>query len=190
LSGRERRLAFLAAVGWVLYGVAAAVIVPAAPFWPASGLNQRWIWTRQGSQSSSSADIACAIAIAIWGIWGQQRILTVSSVRYTGFVHRQFVVTAAAMFLLSGWGLTEYFGVVHKDQLRGEAQGELDLLAASLSGETAPADGVVRLLAGAPTVGALPERVFTSASAKAAESPHTARAGSCLCQGEFERGGD
>ena len=53
--------------------------------------------------------------------------------------------------LLAGWGLTEYLGIIHKDQLREESQGKLDLLAASLSGETAPADGVVRLFAGSPT---------------------------------------
>jgi diguanylate cyclase (GGDEF)-like protein len=168
LPGRGRRLAFLAAVGWVLYGVAAGLIVPAAPFWPASGLNQRWFLDTTGLPIQLIRGlIACAIAIAIWGIWGQQRISTVSSVRYTGFVHRQFIVTAAAMFaiLLSGWGLTEYLGVIHKDQLREEAQGELDLLAASLSGETAPADGVVRLYAGAPTV-----RAFMSSAGERSTS--------------------
>jgi C4-dicarboxylate-specific signal transduction histidine kinase len=104
--------------------------------------------------------IACAVATAIWGIWGQKRILTVSSVRYTGFVHRQFFGTAAAMLaiLLCGWALTEYLGITHRDQLQEESQGKLDLLAASLAGETAPADAVVRLFAGSPPVRAFMAR--------------------------------
>ena len=166
LSGREQRLAFLAAVGWVLYGIAAGLIVPAAPFWPASELNQRWFLETTGLPIQLIRGlIACSIAIAIWGIWGQKRISTVSSVRYTGFVHRQFFATAAAMLviLLCGWGLTEYLGIVHKDQLREESQGKLDLLATSLGGETAPADAVVRLFAGSPTV-----RAFMSSTSEPA----------------------
>jgi diguanylate cyclase (GGDEF)-like protein len=165
LSGREQRLAFVAAIGWVLYGVAAGLIVPAAPLWPASELNQRWFLETTGLPIQLiRGSIACSAAVAIWGIWGQKRISTVSSVRYTGFVHRQFFATCAAMLmiLLCGWILTEYLGIAHKDQLREESQGKLDLLATSLGGETAPADSVVRLFAGSP-----PVRAFMSSEPEA-----------------------
>jgi diguanylate cyclase (GGDEF)-like protein len=155
LSGREQQLAFLAAAAWVLYGVAAGLVVHAAPFWPASELNQQWFLETTGLPIQLIRGlVACSIAIAIWGIWGQKRIATVASIRYTGFVHRQFFATAAAMLaiLLSGWALTEYLGIVHKNQVREESQGKLDLLATSLAGETAPADAVARLFAGSPPV--------------------------------------
>ena len=155
LSGRERQLAFLAASGWALYAIAAGLIVPAAPYWPASEFNQRWFLEATGLPIQLIRGlIACSVAIAIWGIWGQKRILTVSSLRYTGFVHRQFFVTCAALLgiLVGGWALTEVLGIIHKHNLREESQGKLDLLATSLAGETAPADAVVRLLAGSPQV--------------------------------------
>jgi diguanylate cyclase (GGDEF)-like protein len=172
LSGREQQLAFLAAAGWILYGVAAGLIVPAAPFWPASQLNQQWFLEVTGLPIQLIRGlVACSIAIAIWGIWGQKRISTVASIRYTGFVHRQFFATAAAMLaiLLCGWALTEYLGIVHKNQLHAESQGKLDLLATGLAGETAPADAVVRLFAGAP-----PVRGLISGAKEAAGSSETA----------------
>ena len=54
--------------------------------------------------------------------------------------------------LLCGWILTELLGIAHRHQLREESLGKLDLLATSLAGETAPADAVVRLLAGSQQV--------------------------------------
>jgi diguanylate cyclase (GGDEF)-like protein len=172
LSGREQRLAFVAALGWVLYGIAAGLIVPAASLWPASELNQQWFLEVTGLPIQLIRGlVACSIAVAIWGIWGQKRISTVSSVRYTGFVRRQFFATCAAMLiiLLCGWGLTEYLGIAHKDQLREESQGKLDLLATSLGGETAPADAVVRLFAGSPQV-----RAFMSNTSELKSSVGTA----------------
>ncbi len=41
-SGVARRLANFTAAGFAIYAVAAGVIVPAAPFWPASALDQGW----------------------------------------------------------------------------------------------------------------------------------------------------
>jgi diguanylate cyclase (GGDEF)-like protein len=155
LGPAAQRFALVAAAGFALYAVAAGAIVPNAPFWPADVLNQDWFLRVTGVPIQLVRGVlACGVAIAIWGIWGQKLILEMSSARYTRFLHKQFAGTVATMtaILLLGWALTEYFGIVHKQQLQQETLGDLDLLATSLSGETAPVDAVVRSLAGSPTV--------------------------------------
>jgi len=153
--GPAGRLAVIAAVGFALYAIAAGAIVPFAPLWPADTVNQEWFLARTGVPIQLvRGTLACCIAVAIWGIWGQKLIAEVASARYTRYLHKQFVATVVVMgaILLLGWGLTEYFGLVHKQHLRQETQSDLDLLAASLSGETAPVDAVARSVAGSPTV--------------------------------------
>ncbi len=153
--GTSKWLAVMAAVSLSLYGVAAGAIVPAAPFWPADALDQEWFLAATGVPIQLVRGVlACCIAMAIWGIWGQKLIDEVSSVRYTRFLRKQFVATVAILLaiLFFGWGLTEYFGLVHKQNLKEETRGDLDLLASSLSGITAPIDAVVKSLAGSPTV--------------------------------------
>jgi diguanylate cyclase (GGDEF)-like protein len=152
--GYARRLAIVAAVAFVLYGIAAGGIVPYAPFWPADTITQQAFLDTTGVpiQFVRGLLASCA-ALAIWGIWGQKLISEVSSRRYTRFLHRQFIATLAAMaaILLGGWALTEYFGIIHKQHLEQQAQGNFDLLTTSLAGETAPLDAVVRSLGGTPT---------------------------------------
>lgn len=154
-EGPARRLAFQAALGFALYAIAAGAIVPSAPLWPADVVNQAWFLSATGVPIQLVRGIlASYIAVTIWGIWGQKLMAEVASARYTRFLHKQFVVSVGVMgvILLLGWGLTEYFGVVHKQHLQQETRGNLDLLASSLSAETAPLDAVARSIAGSPTV--------------------------------------
>ena len=154
-SGAAQRFASVAAAGLALYGIAAGLIVPPAGFWPADTLNQQWFLTTTGVPIQLIRGVlACCIAVSIWGIWGQNLILDVSSARYTRFLRKQFVATLGVMtaILLLGWVLTDYFGLVHKQRLEKETRGDLELLAMSLSSETAPIDAVVRSLAGSRTV--------------------------------------
>ncbi len=152
-SGLQKKLSILASVGLALYAIAAGAIVPPASFWPADTLNQRWFLDMTGVPIQFVRGVlACGVALFIWGIWGQTLISEVSSARYTRFLHRQFATTLAALLaiLFCGWALTEYFGIVHKQHVKEEAGGNLDLLATSLAGEVAPLDAVVRALAGSP----------------------------------------
>jgi diguanylate cyclase (GGDEF)-like protein len=150
-----RRLAIQVACGFGLYAIAAGIIVPSAPIWPADVLNQEWFLATTGVPIQLIRGLlASGIAVAIWGIWGEKLIAEVSSARYTRFLHKQFAATVAVMaaILLLGWALTEYFGVVHKQHLHQETRGNLDLLASTLAGETAPIDAVAKSIAGSPTV--------------------------------------
>lgn len=151
LPGAARGLSVTAAIGFAIYGIAAGLVVPTAPIWPADVINQENFLSATGVPIQFFRGLlACLVAVAIWGIWGQKLMLEVSSSRYSRFLRRQFVGTIGVMcaILILGWIVTEYFGLVHKQKLISEMRGSLDLIAASLEGETAPVDAVARSLAG------------------------------------------
>jgi diguanylate cyclase (GGDEF)-like protein len=155
LSGAARRFAMFAAVGFAIYGFAAGAIVPAAPFWPAAKFNYDWFVQLTGIPIQFLRGLlACWIAFSIWAIWGHQLSLEVSSARYTAHLRRQFIWTLAAMtaILVFGWAFTEFLGGMYKQNVQEEARGDIDLLASRLTGETATLDGMVRALAGSPSV--------------------------------------
>jgi diguanylate cyclase (GGDEF)-like protein len=157
-TGSARAFAIAAAAGFALYAGAAGLVVPEAPFWPASLLNY-------GSFSRVidmpvqfvRGLLACSIAFSIWAFWGQQLIRTVASSRYTRFMRQQFFWTLATMaaILMAGWMLTDYLGGIYKQNIQTEARGDLDLVSSRLAGETAMVDGMVKALAGDPSVHAL-----------------------------------
>jgi diguanylate cyclase (GGDEF)-like protein len=98
--------------------------------------------------------LACWIAFSIWAIWGHQLTREVSSELYTSHLRRQFIWTLVAMtaILVFGWVFTEFLGGIYKQNVQEEARGDIDLLASRLTGETATVDGMVRALAGSPSV--------------------------------------
>jgi diguanylate cyclase (GGDEF)-like protein len=157
-SGTEKLWAVAAAIGFGLYAVAAGVITPATPFWPASVFNYEWFFRSTGIPIQLVRGLlACWIACSVWAIWGQKRIQTVSSARYASYVRTQFIWTLAAMgaILVSGWVLTDYLGAIYKRDVEAQSRGDIDLLASRLNGETAITEVMVKLLAGAPAVQAL-----------------------------------
>jgi diguanylate cyclase (GGDEF)-like protein len=154
-SGPARRLAILSAVGFAIYAIAAGAIVPAAPFWPASTINHGWFAQVTGMPIQLLRGIlACALAFSVWAIWGQLLVVEVSSERYTAYLRRQFIWTVATMaaILVFGWILTEFLGGIYRQNVQQEARGDIDLLTSRLAGETATVDGMVRALAGSPSI--------------------------------------
>jgi diguanylate cyclase (GGDEF)-like protein len=157
-SGAARRLAIFTAVGFAVYAIAAGVIVSAAPFWPASVLNDGWFAqaTRTPIQLLRGT-LACALAFSVWVIWGQLLVAEVSSERYTAYLRRQSIwtVVVMAVILVFGWTLTEFLGGVYRQNVEREAQGDIGLLASRLAGETSTVDGMVKALAGSPSIAPL-----------------------------------
>jgi diguanylate cyclase (GGDEF)-like protein len=157
-SGTARRLALFTAVGFVLYGIAAGAIVPAAPFWPASVLNHGWFAQATGMPIQLlRGTLACALAFSVWVIWGQLLVAEVSSERYTAHLRRQFIWTVVVMIavLVLGWTLTEFLGGIYRQNIQREAQGDIGLLASRLAGETSTVNGMVKALAGSPSIAPL-----------------------------------
>ncbi|MGO9947286.1 MAG: GGDEF domain-containing protein, partial [Steroidobacteraceae bacterium] len=154
-SGAAKRFAIFAAVGFALYGVAAGAVVPAAPFWPATVFNYGWFANLTGTPIQLVRGfLACWISFSLWAIWGRQLALEVSSARYTAYLRQQFIWTLVAMttILICGWTLTEFLGGIYRQNVQDEARGDIDLLASRLNGETATIDGMVKALAGSPSV--------------------------------------
>ena len=154
-SGVTRRLAIFTAVGFAVYAIAAGAIVPAAPFWPATAFNNGWFAELTGVPIQLVRGIlACGLAFSVWAISGQLLAAEVSSERYTAYLRGQFIRTVVAMIaiLVLGWTLTEFLGGVYRQNVQQEARGDIDLLASRLAGEISTVDGMVRALAGSPSI--------------------------------------
>ncbi len=146
-SGAAKRLTFATAAEFALYAVAAGLIVPSAPFWPANTFDYGWFVHLTGVPIQLLRGLlACAIALSLWAIWGHLLILKVATPHYTAYLRRQFTMTLTAMgvILVCGWILTEFLGGIYKQNAQVEAQSDIDLLASSLSGKTALVEGMVR----------------------------------------------
>jgi len=144
LEGIDRRLAVSAALAFACYGITAGLIVPAAPIWPANVLNYEWFsaWTGMPIQLVRGL-LACWIAFAVWGIWGQKIIQTVAAPHYTRHLKRLFAVTLSAIgvILVLGWVLTQYLGDIYKQNVETEANSNIDLVVSYLTSETASTQG-------------------------------------------------
>lgn len=157
-SPAEERWIFFAVLGFALYAAAAGVIVPATSFWPGDVINYNGFVHLTGMPIQFVRGVlACWIAFAIWGFWGQRLMFDVASLRYSKFMQKQFVWTIVAMstVLVFGWVLTEYLGGIYKQNVQEQALGDLDLIASRLAGETATVDGMVKALAGERSVRSL-----------------------------------
>jgi diguanylate cyclase (GGDEF)-like protein len=155
LSGGARSFARSASAGFAVYAVAAGIIVPAGSFWPAIIINHDAFLALTGMPIQLVRGLlACWISFSIWASWGQRLASDVGSPRYTAFVRQHFIWTMVAMgtILVSGWTLTEHLGGVYRANVQEEARSALDLLASRLAGDTAIVDGMVKALAGSPSI--------------------------------------
>lgn len=150
VTPRERPWLYLAAVGFVFYGLAAGAIVPAVPNWSLDVFNYDAFSQRTGVPIQIvRALIACFIAFSIWGYWGQRLIVDLASPRYAAFQHNQFYRTLGALglILVVGWVLTQVLGDVYKGHIEKESNGDISLIASRLAAETNATDGMVKALA-------------------------------------------
>ncbi|RXF75562.1 diguanylate cyclase [Hansschlegelia zhihuaiae] len=154
LSGPGRSYARSAAIAFALYGIAAGFIVPAAPFWPASIVNDAAFAGLTGVPIQLIRGLlACWIALAVWAIWGEQLASEVSSGSFSAYLREQFLWTAGLMslILMLGWALTERLGEIYRHNVETEASGDIDLVASRVSKELDTADALTETLAGSPS---------------------------------------
>ena len=154
-SGTPRRLALATSAGFALYGIAAGLIVPASPFWPANVINYASFVQLTGFPIQLLRGLlACLLALSVWATWGHLLVREVASELYTVHLRRQFSWTlmALATMLTLGWVLTQFLGGVDNQHVEQSAQGDINLLASRLNGEAAIVDGMVKALAGSPSV--------------------------------------
>jgi len=155
MEGVHRHLAISAALAFLCYGIAAGLIVPDAPIWPANVLNYEWFNALTGMPIQLIRGLlACWIAFAAWGIWGQKIMLAVSAPHYTRHLKRLFAVTLSAIgvILVLGWVLTQYLGDIYKRNVEAEAKSDIELIVNYLTSETASTQGIAAAFAAAPPV--------------------------------------
>jgi diguanylate cyclase (GGDEF)-like protein len=157
-SGQQRSFSILTAVGLAVYAVAAGLIVPAAPIWPAAVVNQASFAQLTGIPIQLvRGTLGCLIAFSVWAIWGQTLVREVAAERYTEYLRKQFFGTLLAMLaiLAGGWMLTEFLGGIYKNNVQEEARGDIDLASSRLAGETSSVQTTAQTLAGSPLIVAL-----------------------------------
>jgi diguanylate cyclase (GGDEF)-like protein len=155
LSRAAQRFARCASAGFALYAVVAGMIVPAGPFWPSTIINHGAFFALTGMPIQLLRGLlACWISLSIWASWGQRLASDVGSPRYSAFIRQHFIWTIVAMstILVTGWALTEHLGGVYRENVQKEARSALDLLASRLAGDTNIVAGMVKALAGSPTL--------------------------------------
>ncbi|ADH88502.1 diguanylate cyclase [Ancylobacter novellus DSM 506] len=155
LSGTGRFHARTAALAFALYALAAGVIVPEAPFWPANVANYAVFTSLTGIPIQLIRGLlACWVALSVWAIWGQQLASEVSSHSFAAYLRRQFLWASGIMLaiLLLGWLLTERLGDVYRRNVEIEAAVDIDLLASRLAGEIDVAGALTKVLAASPIV--------------------------------------
>ena len=151
LPANERRWALSAAAGFAVYGLLAAVIVPAAPFWPASVFNHEWFERVSGLPVQLVRGVvACSVAFSIWQLWSAQTLAsTAGSPGYADHLRKQSVRTLAALItiFIAGCGLTQYLGTISHQNIQAEATSDLNLLADRLNAEASAVDSMVKVTA-------------------------------------------
>jgi diguanylate cyclase (GGDEF)-like protein len=169
----SRRLVQLTATGFALYAVVAGLIGPAAPFWPATAINQLWFVEFTGVPIQLVRGVlACTLAVLIWALWGRILIAAVESDRYASYLRRHFIGTLSALaaIFIGGWMLTNYLGGINEDNVRSEARGDIDLLVSRLGSETGIVTAMSKALAGSPTLQPLLHPGANAAERKRAQS--------------------
>lgn len=94
------------------------------------------------------------LALSVWVVWGHLLIAELSSERYTDHLRRQSIWTLAALttVLVFGWTLTEFLGFTSRRDIQEQAQGDINLIASRFGGETGIVDGMVKAMAGSPSI--------------------------------------
>jgi diguanylate cyclase (GGDEF)-like protein len=176
----KRRLWIHAAAGFGLYGVATAVIVPAAQFWPAYVANYQSFTALTGIPIQLVRGLLAGwIAIALWLVWKRMVAVDVDSARYTRAQQQilAWTLVATGAIIVLGWSLTQFLGGIYQRSVEEESAGDIQLLARLLDREIVTlgrtADAVAGLHAVRALAGAVPgsaERAQTALAIELAAS--------------------
>ena len=172
LSGSERRWAISIGAGLAVYGIAAGVIVPAAPFWPAAALNHDGFFRATGMPIQLLRGLlACWLAFSLWA-FGRQKLLLGMVPAYASQLYNRSVwtfVSVLAGIVGVGWGLTEYLGRTSQQEIRSDVRNRLSSVVSQFHIQTTTADNVARSMAESPWL--LP--VLTGGGERAREEANT-----------------
>ncbi len=158
LGGRQRAWVTASSVGFLLYGLAAGLIVPEAPYWPASVINTNTFAESTGVPIQLvRALLACWLSLCAWAVLSYIAGAESGSERYAAFLHKLFKWTMGVLgaTLAVGWFLTQFLGALYRTDIEAEAEGDITVLSGRLSGEATAIEAMVEALAGGPEIVAL-----------------------------------
>jgi PAS domain S-box-containing protein len=138
-------------LGFILYGLATGLVVPPAPFFPASALNFHTFTNLTGLPVEVlRAILAVAIAAMSLGyiqsLWSAEFL---ESRRYrVRYLHG--MVTALVVILAAGWLLTQTLGHLAKERIQKDTASHGNLIIQRLTFELEEAEAAAKAMAGSP----------------------------------------
>jgi PAS domain S-box-containing protein len=138
----------LAAGGFVAYGVAAGLVVPASTLPPATVINQQSFLAATGIPIQLvRGGCAVLVAMALWA-YDLERIDATGLMRKS---RRHFWLTSGSLVLVVGAGslFTDWMGRLYDADLREEVSADLALMANGLAADLHEAEGAAFAMAGA-----------------------------------------
>jgi diguanylate cyclase (GGDEF)-like protein/PAS domain S-box-containing protein len=151
---RRQRFCLLAGgVGLMLYGLATGVIVPQAPFFPASLVNYETFTSFTGLPIQLVRGLLALWVAAM--VVGYFQISWPAEYEQSHRVRARYLYgTAAALvfILASGWVLTQYLGNVARQQVLKDTASHAKLIVQRLLFELEGADAAVKAMSGSPWI--------------------------------------
>jgi PAS domain S-box-containing protein len=148
---------FIAALSMGLYGVAAGVVVPHAPFFPASLINHASFFAFTGFPIQLLRGcLACMAAGAVWQYRGAWRgtafnaVISPAAFRYEGWT-----IAAITAILAAGWIMTCFFGGFGQQRDEEHYRHDLNILRRTLEVSAETVDRLVKTMAGSPNLGVM-----------------------------------
>ncbi|MCK9375384.1 MAG: diguanylate cyclase [Syntrophobacterales bacterium] len=156
------------AAGFLVYGLAAGLVVPAARFFPASLVNYE---TFTGLTGLPIQLVRGVLAVGIAAMISVHFQVS-RSAEYEGSTrHRsRFMLglgLALSAILISGWFLTQFLGQVARDQIRKDGVGQSKIIIQRLTFELGEAEEAVKALSGSPWIGPVLESKSAETLARA-----------------------
>jgi signal transduction histidine kinase/DNA-binding response OmpR family regulator/HPt (histidine-containing phosphotransfer) domain-containing protein len=136
----------LAAGAFVLYGLAAGMVVPASALPPSQSLNPAWFQAAAGVPIQVVRGLlAFLITIALWRAEIEQ---TAPPLLQGKLRNHQALTLCSLMAVLGlGYGLTNWLGNILNDELQEDLTADMALLANTMAKELQAADGAAQALA-------------------------------------------
>jgi hypothetical protein len=150
-----RRLALMAGVAFLLFGAATGLVPEAAPFWPASVINERWFVLTTGVPIQLvRGALALGLGYAGWATWSWLVASELRSAFYRAHAHHQFfgASVALAAVMVGGWVLTDGFGDLYRRHVENDGRGVVELLSSRLNSDALAMDAMAKVLARSPSI--------------------------------------
>ncbi|MFA5352878.1 MAG: diguanylate cyclase [Thermodesulfovibrionales bacterium] len=131
-----RRILFLSSVVMGIYALAAGLIVPSAPFFPASAINKEMFFSSTGLPIELiRGGLALLLAAAVWEYHRQVKWLVSPEIKAKAQNQGLQLAFALVFALLAGWGATEVVGMNREAEERENIIYQAKIAAAALSPE-------------------------------------------------------